>query len=544
MKRHLFFILLFVCFTCFSGYAALYINEVNSTGKWIEIYNSGENEVNMGGYIVTRNNNDTKVGSKIIPAGITIEPKGFLVLYQGTASEGTAISPIEGAIDCLPYGISSTKFMNVVLSDPLGKVVDDTFDIGNPQSVTVVRDQSWARETDGSGKIVAIDPTPGRPNDSPPSYSELKIYINEVNSTGKWIELYNDEDEEINVGGYIITRNNNDDAVGNAAIPANTVIASKGFLALYRGSTAPSPVEGAIDCLPYGISSTKFMSALLRDPQGRVVDNTFFIGDPQEVTVSKGRSWVRETDGAENIIALDPTPGKSNTSPPLFSELKIYINEVNASGNWIELYNDENEGINVGGYIVIRNNSDEAAGIAAIPAGTIIASKGFLVLYQGFASGGTSSSPVAGAIDCLPFGISSTKFESVILKDIQGNFVDNTFDIDDPQIVTVSGGQSWAREIDGATDIEAQSPTAGAPNGYPNSISKFKAENTLVYVNAGILYLPEKTFYIQLYGVSGNLVLNQNITGASVNLTNLPKGFYLLRLTISGILYTQKIVLR
>ena len=541
--KNSFFILLLVCFTYTSGYAALYINEVNSTGKWIEIYNSGESEVNMSGYYVRRFNNNNNSGITVIPAGTIIAPNGFLVLYQGPVSGGAAISPIEGAVDCLSYGISSTKFMRVVLMTPSLQVVDDTFTIGYPQSSSVVRDQSWARATDGSATIVAMDPTPGTSNTSPPSYSDKKIYINEVNSTGKWIELYNDEDKDENVGGYILTRNNNDDAVGNAAIPLGTVIKSKDFLVLYRGSTAPSPVEDAIDCLPYGISATKFTSVLLRDPQRNVVDNTFYVGDPQEITVSKGKSWVRETDGGDTIIASDPTPGKPNDSDPLFSDLKIYINEVNASGNWVELYNDEDSVINVGGYILIRINSDEAAGTAAIPGGTVIKSKGFLVLYQGTVDGETAPSPVAGAIDCLPFGISSTKFESIIIKDTKGYFVDNTFDIDDPQTVTVSGGQSWAREPDGSDSIKAQKPTPGAPNERPTSISALNAENNLVSVHAGFLNVPERTSDIQLFTISGTHVLHRNITETSIDLTHLPNGFYLVKLTVSGISYTQKIVL-
>ena len=547
MTRNLFFALLLACFTYFSGHAGIYdvyINEVNSTGKWIEMYNSGESEVNISGYILQRNNNDTKTSSTVIPGGSIIAPKGFLVLYR---AEGT-ISPIEGAIDCLPYGISSSKFKSVVLRDFIGTIYD-TFDIGNPQQVKVVRDQSWARETDGASKIVAKNPTPARPNTSLPPHSYLKIYINEVNSTGKWIEIYNDEETEVNVGGYVITRNNNDDAVGNAAIPAGTIIAPKDFLVLYRGPVSseisfPSPVEGAIDCLPFGISSTKFEGAFLKDPQGKVVDNTFYVGDPQEVVVAKGQSWARKTDGNDKIMSLNQTPGQPNDSPPLFSELNIYINEVNAAGNWIELYNDEDEEVNVGGYIFIRVNNDEAAGIAAIPTGTTIAPKGFLVLYQGPASSETSPSPspVAGAIDCLTFGISLTKFESVALKDAQGYFVGNTFHIGDPQEVIALEEQSWARIFDGSPDINAKDPTPGVSNGKFDSISELKAKNTLASVYAGILNLPENTSNVQLYGASGNLVLEQNVTENSIDLSNLPKGFYLVKLTVSGILYIQKII--
>ena len=536
--KKLIFTLLSVCFTCISGHAAIYVNEVNSTGKWIELYNSGESAVNVSGYYVYRYNNDG-ASTAIIPTGTVIAAKGFLALYQGDA----ASSPVDGAIACLPYGISSAKFMNIVLRNASGNLVDDTFDVGNPQTVTVSRGRSWARQTDGASKIVALDPTPGKSNTAPPSYSGYKIYINEINSTGKWIELYNSENVGINIGGYIITRNNNDEATKIVSIPAGTVIAAKSFLVLYQGSAVPSPVAGAIDCLSFGISSTKFENATLKDTKGNIVDNTFDIGDPQTATVSKDLSWARKTDGGDEIVALNPTPKKSNASPMSFSGLKIYINEVNTKGEWIELYNDENEGINVGGYIITRTNNNEVASIAAIPAGTVIASKGYLVLYQGPDNEGTSPLPVAGAIDCLPFGISLTKFECMVLRDTEGSIVDNTFDIGDPQRVTITEEQSWAREPDGSSVIGAQAPSPGAPNEQGSSISEIMAENALVFVYAGMLNLPENTYYIQLYGISGNLVLSRDVTETSVDLTHLPKGVYLIKLTTSDMLYIRKIIL-
>jgi hypothetical protein len=529
----------------------VYVNEVNSDGKWIELYNSGNTEVNVGGYTVTRYNNDGAIGDAIIPAGTTIASKGFLVIFQGPASGGTASSPVEGAIDCMPYGISAAKFMSAILKSNIGEVIDGTFDIGNPQEVIVSGMLSWARKTDGAIEIVPLEPTPGKSNTStPPGPSDLKIYINEVNSTGKWIELYNDEDQDINVGWFTVTRNNNDGATSKATIPAGTTIASKGFLVIYQGvnsgGTATSPVEGAIDCMPYGISSDKFENAILKDNNGSIVDNTFDLGYPQSVTVSGGKSWGRQTDGGAVIAALDPTPGISNTSSigPCFSDLKIYINEVNSDGKWIEFYNDEDQAEDIGLFTVTRNNNDGATSMVAIPEGTVIASKGFLVIYQGVNSGGTAPSPVEGAIDCLTYGISATKFMNAILKDVQGCIVDNTFDIGNPQEVIVSGTLSWARETDGATNIVALTPTPGARNDQPYSIKESKTNNISVFVYAEILNLPEKTSNIQLYGISGNLVLSRNTTTTtSIDLTNLPKGFYIVKLMVSGESYTQKIIL-
>ena len=518
----------------------IYINEVNSTGKWIEFYNEEDVMVNLAGFLLIRTNNDG-TNSTFLPPGTMIKPKGYLVIYQGTASGGTALSPVEGAIDCLPFGISSDRFLSATLKDKKGLFTDNTFDIGYPQTVTVNGGKSWAREYDGAEKIVALDPTPGQSNSLEMPPSEFKIYINEVNSTGKWIEFYNDENVSVNMGGYTIIRNNYD-GTSIATIPAGATISPKGFLVIYQGiasgGTSPSPVEGAIDCLSYGISSDRFMSAVLKDKKGLIADDSFDIGYPQTVEVIGGKSWARETDGAAKIVALDPTPGKTNSSKLPYSELQIFVNEVNSTGKWIEFYNAEEKAIAMGGFTVTRHNYDGTS-VASIPAGAIIAPKGYLVVYQGSAA----SSPVEGAIDCLTFGISSDRFLSAILKDEKGLIVDDSFDIGYPQTVIVGDGKSWAREIDGSDKIVASDPTPGYPNYVIVNLIEANIENVLASINAGILKLPEKTSSVQVYSVSGNLILNRNLTDTSIDLTYLPKGFYVVKLIVSGKIYCQKIVL-
>ena len=535
MKKKMLFLLFCLFFTYIMAHADLYINEVNSTGKWIEIYNNGSVDIDVSGYTVTRYNNDFSDNTATIPSGTTLAAYGFLVLYQ----DGSG-APVEGAIACLPYGISTDKFWSAELKDGNGVIVDNTFEVGFPQRVTVTEGKSWARETDGGVNIIAIAPTPGRSNTSPPlADSESKLYINEVNSTGKWIEIYNDEDDAIDMGGYTVARYNNDNAIAQVPIPAGTLIAAKGFLVIYQGEVAPSPIAGAVDCMNYGISSDKFWYVVLKDDEGRIVDNTFNIGFPQTVTVISGKSWARETDGAENIVALDPTPGKSNISEPDYSELKLYINEVNSTGKWIEIYNDEDNVVILRGFTVTRYNNDGGIGVAYIPDRTAIAAKGYLTIYQG----GVASSPVKGAIDCMPYGISTDRFMSAILKDGEGRIVDNTFDIGNPQIVTVSDGQSWARETDGSEIIVAQSPTPGLINDYISASISIMEQNVFVYVYEGSLILPENSSQIQLYDINGHPVLSRNTIESSIRLTNIPKGIYIVRFSVSGKMFTQKIVL-
>ena len=534
MKQKIFFTFFNLFIMSVLTHAALYVNEVNSAGKWIEIFNDGATAVDVSGYKVTRYNNDYTENTATIPDGTTIAANGFLVLYQSDAG-----SPVTGAIDCLPYGISTEKFWGVEIKDPEGNIVDESFDVGYPQTVFVTAGKSWARETDGGADIGALDPTPGKTNTRPLEHSELKIYINEVNSTGKWIEIYNDEEDDVDMGGFTVARFNNDYAIAQVPIPAGTTIAAKGFLVLYQGEAAPIPVAGAVDCMTYGISSDKFWFVILKDSESRVVDNTFDIGFPQTVIVTSGKSWARETDGGADIAALEPSPGKSNTAAPEFSDLKIYINEVNAYGKWIEIHNGESKVVDLGGYTITRNNNDGATGIAIIPEGTTLAAKDVLVVYQG----SVVSPPVEGAIDCLPYGISAEKFMNAILKDAQGRIVDNTFDIGNPQTVMVSEGESWAREKEGAAKIVALTPTPGLYNDGTSGSIPITEENLTVSVYGGTMVLPENASFFQLYNLSGQLVLSRSASDASVDLSNFPKGIYMVRFAVSGKWLAQKIVL-
>ena len=145
---------------------------------------------------------------------------------------------------------------------------------------------------------------------------------------------------------------------------------------------------------------------------------------------------------------------------------------------------------------------------------------------------------------CLTHGISATSFMSAALFDSDGAIVDDSFDIGNPQTVTVADGKSWARKYDGSTSIIAASPTPGATSITTTTSINAEITNTLASVSNGILYLPEGTSGVQLFNISGNLILSQSaITDASLDLNYIPKRLYVVKLTISGKTVIQKLAL-
>jgi hypothetical protein len=218
--------------------------------------------------------------------------------------------------------------------------------------------------------------------------------------------------------------------------------------------------------------------------------------------------------------------------------LKLFINEVNSTGKWIEIYNDEDKDVDLGGFTVVRYNNDGGIDMAYIPKGTAIAAKGFVTLYQ---EGVVS--PAKDAIECLPYGISSDRLKQVILKDNLNRIVDDTFDIGFPQTVVVSDGASWARKTDGHTTIVAIAPTPNQKNDLLTAVEIIQKEDIRAYIYAGTLYLPANTSFIQLYSTSGKLILSREMNSTSMTPTTLPQGVYIVRMTVSEIVYTQKIII-
>jgi hypothetical protein len=118
----------------------------------------------------------------------------------------------------------------------------------------------------------------------------------------------------------------------------------------------------------------------------------------------------------------------------------IFINEINASGgDWVELYNNSAEAVDISGYTMIDNGSNNVP--LVIPAGTTVLPDSFIVFEN------------------LPFGLSSTT-DGVNLKDASGTPVD-AFTYPDGSVVD---GKTIGRIPDGGTWTYGLDPTKGYSN--------------------------------------------------------------------------------
>ncbi|MGQ9767879.1 MAG: lamin tail domain-containing protein, partial [Anaerolineae bacterium] len=275
---------------------------VNAYDEWIELFNLGQEAVDLGGWQLDDILNG---GSRpyTFPPGIRLEPGAFLVRYRSTT--GVALNQDADAVNLIA---------------PDGRVAD-SFSYSNPR-----RDASYSRTVDGVGEWTdAYPPSPGRPNLAPtptptatptatPTQFPQGIYLNEVlpdpkavdwdgNGTAdfadEWIELYNAGPAAAALGGWALADNTK-----AYTLPLGTVIWPGGYLLLFRAQTG----------LALGDSCDQV--SLLR-PDGTLADSLGYeIGPGADRSYCRsedgGGYWTREcyvTPGGPNrLLPPSPTP--------------------------------------------------------------------------------------------------------------------------------------------------------------------------------------------------------------------------------------------
>ena len=315
-------------------YSKLVLNELSGAGedneKYWEIYNKGDQEIDLGGVYINKDEELAWTGAK----GVKIPAKGFYAIVgaKGTTADGFS------------SGFSAKKSVIVELYAPDGKKLD-TFQRGEKGSAW--GDQgldnnkgSWSRIPDGKGQfMITPNGTPGRANDGtdatydydlvgngsvpdPEPAKTAKVVFNELCGNkaydgNKFIELYNAGDAEGSLEGWTIRKYAADatDVEGKYNIcwtaPAGKKLAAGAYLVLGADQTDP---ELGFDA---GLSAKKGIKFELVDAEGNVVDK-FVRGedaDPfgeEPLPENKEASYSRVPNGTGEWAYAAPTPGEAN----------------------------------------------------------------------------------------------------------------------------------------------------------------------------------------------------------------------------------------
>jgi len=316
----------------------------DSYPDWIEIYNTNNFAVDLGGFYLT--DNLQSPNKHRIPTterdSTRIEALGYMLFIADDSDEA---------------GVRHTNFRlsrrveQIGLTDHLGNFLDS---ISYPEQY---ENASSSRIPDAGAHWKVIPSTPGKPNE----FVLLdKICINEISTSNTqyadeegesddWIELYNGHPFDVNIGGYYLTNDLLDRLKCRipTKIPELTTIPARGFLLFWADNTS----EQGVRHLDFKLSGNGEELGLI-NPDLTILDSLSF-GEQYS-----NSCLARYPDGSATWITLPLTPENTNRLPDysglIINELasvnhgEIY-DDFGEADDWIEIYNDNPYPLNIGG---------------------------------------------------------------------------------------------------------------------------------------------------------------------------------------------------
>ncbi len=384
-------------------YSKLFINEVKVSDfgadeqDWIEFYNAGDVAIDMAGLKIL----DSGDEAFTIPAGNTIAAGGFIIFAED--AEGSFDFGLGKSGETVELRDAQDNRIDFVDLTPAGELGDNAF-------------PAYARTTDGGPNWARTEtPTKNASNASAPATSDFagKIVINEVYTFSDqatvddldWIELYNTTGEAIDIGGLKLWEGGGSEEAWT--IPAGKTIPANGRIVF------ESDKEGLhndpTNYPAWGLSKNGDM-VVLADAELTVIDR---VDVPLlDANQSYGRSsdgdgeWRKFAQHTKNAENEGPEPGVVNTTGVYVNE--VYHDNTDAEAyrgidpprfditiDFIELYNSNNEAVDVSGWEIYDDKMEDCY---VIPASTTIPAKGFLTydVYKDNASGPTLGLGVGG----------------------------------------------------------------------------------------------------------------------------------------------------
>lgn len=300
-------------------YSALRLNELNGNDKFIEIYNSGNEPIDLTGVYMEKDNEMNWVG-----VGVILGAGEYLLLY----SEDVAAQHPDNYI--FASGLSAKKNVRVQLFSPAGVSLDD-FNLVNielndpsfipaPASYSRNADLVWyyADATPGAPNVDGTTPLLGLEGDVPPTpvpdYNN--IVINELNGDTKFIEIYNKGELDLPLEGMYLCKDGVEGIENAKWVADATVVApAHGYVLLYSTDVQiDHPDYPANLFFDSGLSAKKTIRMALFMADGTQRD-AFERGTTGEwgLTISNvaPKSYARTPDGGDWKLA-DATPGEAN----------------------------------------------------------------------------------------------------------------------------------------------------------------------------------------------------------------------------------------
>lgn len=359
----------------------LYPNENGVCTDWVELYNSSDAAISIGGFKLT---DSSRKARYTVPAGTVIEGHGYYVIYCLRS----------GGDEYADFGISRAGGEELLLLNRKNVLIDSVTTIPLTENTSAERDENGQfrvslQPSPGAAAITEVAPAQSETEPTlravagPVTISEVitsnSLFADENGRVTDVVELYNGSDEQVSIGGYVLQ-----DGIDGTqfTVPIGTVLAPDAY---YLIPCARSQADGLY--AEFGLSRNGGELLLLYTADGVLTD---FL---TTVPCAKNGAIVRE-DGEPAAIAY-ATPGFANTeqgrqdclsayasgNAVQFSEIMTSNRSVlladGAAPDWIELVNTAGAEVDLSGYGL----SDSVTSVRyTFPAGTVIPAGGYLVI--------------------------------------------------------------------------------------------------------------------------------------------------------------------
>jgi len=365
----------------------------NDYPDWIELYNSGNEAIDLSSMYMTDDLDDPNDWQ--FPSNTIIEAGGYLVIWADNL-------PSRGGLHASFSLNASGEAVAIFAAD--GETVIDYIVYDEQYD-----DVSYARLPDGSSNWTYMTATPDSSNSlgetvNPDDHVSVEVpddlFINEFMANNDaavegpdggypdWIELYNGGNVSVDVGGMYLTDDlSNPDAW---KFPDGTTVDAGGFLVVWADNDSE---KGAMHT-SFNLNANGEAIGLFASDGLTEIDSIVFEAQLNDV------SYGRMPDGTANWTSLTSTPGSQNeegtsnngpSAPVATVPDGLVINEFMADNgatiagpdgsnpDWIELYNGGNESVDLGGMYLTDNLNNPMKW--QFPDDTVIDAGGFLLIW-------------------------------------------------------------------------------------------------------------------------------------------------------------------
>lgn len=417
--------------------------------------------------------------------------------------------------------------------------------------------------------------TPGLP---PPdlAISELNYHPDSTRNSGDWIEVLNFGDQLIDLSGWTFTD-------GQAAQPfifPNGTMLSPGqrlviaedplkFNEQHPGITVAGPLafefSNSTETLSfYNTAGTLITSITYEDssPWPKVADG---VGRTLELTAETADpnlpgSWFAGCIGGSPGTGYIPC-----SEQIIISEINYKSSATTDAGDWIELKNTGASPINISGWTF---SDEDDAHLFVLPAGTVVPSSGYLVLYSDAAKFSSRFPNVTTITGPFTFGLSSTG-EALRLFDVTGRLSQSlVYDVAAPWPQGAAGNGYTLELVDqhgnfsdgGNWTIGCLEGSPGGPLSYPCTTTGISSVEPGIEINlfpnptSGKFTIDinedgtaNSTIGVDIFNLLGAKVYSTSnryqTTPLEIDLDNVPNGLYTAKIYLRDKMYTQKFII-